>query len=78
MGTVSYMPPNVRTVNNALTQVNQMARRYGASERIRLDARDRARHLMEEGASSAWAIQAARQDLREPSRASMGDGPRAA
>ena len=65
MGTVTTLPINARVLNAMRETVNLTAQRYGASERERLRAFGRAFHLVEQGSSTAWACQAARQQLRD-------------
>lgn len=66
MGTVTVLPCNARVLNAVRTEVGLIAKRYGCSDSQRRSAFGHALRLMKEGASSGWAIQAARQDLREP------------
>ncbi|HEY9145081.1 MAG TPA: hypothetical protein VIN36_00195 [Thiobacillus sp.] len=72
MGTVTVLPCNARTLNGVREEVGHMAKRYGCSESKRRAAFVHAVHLMEEGASSAWAVQAARQELRNLGRVTIG------
>jgi|GEM_PF-6645468 len=61
---VIRLPANPRELNAVRQATCDMARRYGRDERARRQAFDHAVRLIRDGASSAWAIQAARQDLR--------------
>lgn len=61
---VITLPANARELNAVRQATRDMAKRYGRDEQARLRALRHAFDLMEEGASTAWAIQAARQDLR--------------
>jgi len=61
---VIELPANARELNAVRQATCDMARRYGRDEEARLRAFGHAMDLMREGASSAWAVQAARQDLR--------------
>lgn len=75
MGTVTVLPINARPLNAVRTEVSLIAKRYGADDRKRRKAFMHALRLIEEGSSTAWAIQAARQDLREPTRVQMCGRP---
>lgn len=61
---VITLPGNARELNAVREATRDMARRFGRDEQARQRAFFHALQLMRDGASSAWAIQAARQDLR--------------
>lgn len=62
---VIRLPANPRELNAVRQATCDMAQRYGRDEQARLRAFGHALQLMRDGASSGWAIQAARQDLRQ-------------
>lgn len=78
MGTVTTLPINARVLNAMRETVNLTAQRFGASERERLLAFGRAFRLVQEGSSTGWACQAARQQLRDKPLAVHWDGGSAA
>ena len=78
MNNVIALPSSVRIAQDVRFAVNKIAERVGAAEAKRRHAVAHAIRVLTTGSSSAWAIQAARQDLREPARVAAGDGPRAA
>ncbi len=61
---IIQLPCNARELNAVRQATCDMARRFGRNEQARLQAFSHAVRLIRDGASSAWAIQAARQDLR--------------
>lgn len=77
MGTVTVLPMNARVLNNVREEVGHLARRYGRTDKQRRTAFMHAFDLIDKGSSSAWAIQAARQDLRD-TRIPVGNGGSAA
>ena len=79
MGTITTLPGNARTLSAVRKATVDMAKRYGADEHKRLRAFGRAMRLMRDGASSAWAVQAARQEMRDGVHSlEAGHGPSAA
>lgn len=62
---VYVLPAPARTLNAVRCVINSRARVRGLTERKRLHAFGVALHALEDGASSAWATQAAIQDMRE-------------
>lgn len=75
MGTVTVLPCNVRTIQNVRTATIDMAKRYGRSEQARRHAFATAMRELTEGSSSAWAIQKARQELRDVQLRLCGTSP---
>lgn len=79
MGTVTVLPCNVRTIQNVRIAVGDIAKRYGRSDAARRHAFASAMRELSTGASSAWAIQKARQELRDVQLRLCGTtGPEAA
>jgi len=79
MGTVIRIPCNFRTVRAVRQEVDLMARRFGRNDDARRHAFASAMRELSTGASSAWAIQKARQELRDVQLRLCGTtGPEAA
>lgn len=78
MGTVTVLPMNARMLNAMRETICITAKHFGASESERLRAFGRAFRLVQEGSSTGWACQAARQLLRDKPLAVHWDGGTAA